>query len=67
MKGVVKFYNKKKGFGFIEASDAEYFFHKSFIVDDKKLNEGEKVTFDVEVTPNGKFAKNVRKGEHDEN
>ena len=36
MEGVVKWYNKEKGFGFIGTDDTDYFVHHSF-VDDQVL------------------------------
>jgi CspA family cold shock protein len=45
--GTVKFFNESKGFGFIvdDATNAEVFVHISGLVD--KINQGDKVTFDV--------------------
>lgn len=62
MEGVVKWYNKKKGFGFIETDDTEYFVHHSF-VEDGVLEQGDKVTFEVEYTRVGNVASNVKKVE----
>lgn len=64
MTGVIK---KKtdKGFGFItaEGMDKDLFFHsKSLVgVTFDELNEGDQVTFDVEDSPKGKNAVNVKK------
>ena len=62
MEGVVKWYNKEKGFGFIETDDTEYFVHHSF-VEDGVLEQGDKVTFEVEYTRVGNVASNVKKVE----
>lgn len=62
MEGVVKWYNKEKGFGFIGTDDAEYFVHHSF-VEDGVLEQGDKVTFEVEYTRVGNVASNVKKVE----
>lgn len=62
MEGVVKWYNKEKGFGFIETDDTEYFVHHSF-VEDGVLEQGDKVTFEVECTRACNIASNVKKME----
>lgn len=49
-KGTVKWFNTKKGYGFILCDDKDYFVHYSNIAGDgyKTLNEGDAVTFDIE-------------------
>ena len=53
MKGIVKWYDAKKGFGFITREDGtEVFMHKSGISEGrvtKYLLEGDEVEFDQEV------------------
>ena len=52
--GVVKWFNSSKGYGFItNANGEEVFVHFSAINADgfKSLEEGQKVTFDVESDP----------------
>ncbi len=61
-EGKVKWFNPKKGYGFIEATDGrDIFVHYSNIVSDgyKTLNEGDSVTFDVVEGENGLRAENV--------
>lgn len=60
VKGVVLWFDKKKGYGFIQDMDNvnnSYFVHWSSINIDKKfktLEEGDKVQFDIGTAPNGK-------------
>ena len=63
-QGIVKWFNDEKGFGFIERDGApDVFVHYSSIQSSgfKKLEEGDKVTFDVEEGTKGPQAKNVLK------
>ena len=53
--GTVKWFNAEKGYGFItnDASGEDEFVHYSSIVSEgyKSLNEGQKVTFEMESDP----------------
>ena len=63
-KGVVKWFNEKKGFGFISKEDGEdIFVHFSGIAGDgfRTLYEGDKVEFDVENSDKGLRAVRVKK------
>lgn len=63
-QGTVKWFNAEKGFGFIERENGDdVFVHFSAIQSDgfKSLDEGQKVTFDVEQGARGAQAANVQK------
>ena len=59
-EGTVKFFNNKKGFGFItlKDSDEEIFVHTTNLID--KIRDKNHVTFDIEKSDKGPIATNVR-------
>ncbi len=62
--GTVKWFNNKKGYGFInEEGGRDIFVHFSSIEMDgyKTLNEGEQVIFEIEESTRGPEAKNVKR------
>jgi CspA family cold shock protein len=62
MIGTIKRMVKDKGFGFILGPDAEYFFHRTSVIEPTKwdtLKEGDSVQFDIEKSPKGPRAANV--------
>jgi len=64
MQGTVKWFNKEKGFGFIERENGnDVFVHYSAIQQDgyKTLQEGDTVEFDIVEGPKGLQAANVTK------
>jgi CspA family cold shock protein len=64
VEGTVKWFNEAKGFGFITSEDGnDVFVHYSAIQGDgfKALDEGQKVSFDIEKGPKGDKAVNVVK------
>lgn len=63
-EGTVKWFDARKGFGFIQQEEGEdVFVHHNEIQGEgyKSLNEGDKVTFDVEQGDKGLKATNVVK------
>ena len=65
LKGTVKWFNGKKGFGFIERDDKEKdaFVHASAVKNAgmRFLNEGDKLEFEMEDGPKGPSAINLKK------
>lgn len=61
--GMTKWFDSKKGFGFIvdDETGMDIFVHYSGIVSDgfKKLDDGQRVLFDIVNTDKGKQAVNV--------
>ena len=62
--GTIKKVVADRGFGFIVAEDAkEYFFHRGGLdtsIDFDRLVGGERVSFEIEASPKGPRAINVR-------
>lgn len=62
--GTVKKVVAERGFGFITADDGkEYFFHRTAVdpsLSFDRLSGGEKVEFEVQPSPRGERAANVR-------
>lgn len=62
-KGIIKWFNNEKGYGFINGSvDEDIFVHYTAIKQDgyKTLSEGQTVEFDLVKTEKGLQATNVR-------
>jgi len=68
MEGTVKWFDRRKGYGFIAGDDGkEYFVHYSALQKDTILNENEEVTFEPVQDDRGRKAQNVvKKGEQSE-
>lgn len=65
--GCMKWYNAKKGYGFlIRGADEEIFFHKSNVIGDPmELKEGQWVLYDMEETNKGPEAAEIEPYEGD--
>ena len=62
MKGKIKWYNYRKGYGFITTEEGkEVFVHQTAIPQGVQLNEEDEVEFEIEDTDRGKQAKNLKK------
>ncbi|MCK4347431.1 MAG: cold shock domain-containing protein [Thermoplasmatales archaeon] len=62
MKGKIKWYNSRKGYGFIEGEDKkDIFVHRDSIPDGTYLNEGDQVEYETEDSDKGPKATNVKK------
>jgi CspA family cold shock protein len=59
-KGIVKFYNNSKGFGFIKQEDSgeDIFVHSTGLID--QIRENDSVKFDIERGKKGLNATNVK-------
>lgn len=62
MKGTVKWYNSRKGYGFIQGEDGkDVFVHRSSLPEGIYLNEGDKVEYEMEESDRGPKATNIKK------
>jgi CspA family cold shock protein len=60
MEGKVKWFNRRKGYGFIEGDDGEeYFIHSSALAEGTFIRDNDRVSFDPAESEKGKQAQNV--------
>ena len=64
MKGIIKWYNARKGYGFVTPSDnsEDVFVHATALKESglKKLYTGSEVTFEIDQDKKGKRAKSIK-------
>ncbi len=61
MRGTVKWFDLKKGYGFLTGEDGDYYAHNSDVIPKGIwLREGVRVTFETEVNAKGLRARQIK-------
>ena len=62
MKGTIKWFNQRKGYGFIRGEDGkDIFVHRTDVPAGTILNEGDNVEYKIETTEKKPRATNIKK------
>ena len=62
MKGTIKWFNTRKGFGFISnEAGKDIFVHRTAVPEGTILNEGDAVEYEIEESERGPKAINIKK------